>query len=612
MQDNTSSKRPRFTWKKEMHKQSSEVSRDPEGKEHSALADRLLLQWSAGLISAVQVQIFAHAALLDGANHSELTKLAAAGNFGEAPGNCGRDLTRMFLAESKLPQATMIPTVAVDPKTGALDDIFIATFLPHLMFYQLQFYENFNSLFGVEGLQSFWQGIIASGDPRLARYGFERASSNWMSEFIPCFIHGDGAAYQTRDSLMAFVWGSLLSLLASVDMSFLLTGFPKSCTVKDGHNHSTWHPIWVWIVWSFGCAFKGKHPHRDPFGKPFPKGSLMEKCAGQPLNSKGFKLCIWVLEGDHDYFSNMLDLPHWSTDKCCWTCNTQTKCPLLSWKHLKHAPDGWQEYTVAQAVAIQPKHPFFTLQGVTQLTVGHDGLHVLFCKGVLSYLMGGCLHTMLWPTRGRQIVSPQKRLDIIFNRAQELYKELKSPTRLTNLKIEMFSNADKPWNEVPFLKIKGAECKHFLPVLARISREISTGSEHDIHRTQALQLINEFCELLDRKGMFLTATESAQAIQFIEDFFEQILWLHSWAQTEERLAYHYTIKFHMLHHLALACRYLNPRFYWCFKAEDNVGKLAIMSHSVSMGVKSTNLSIKLCDKYRDFLHFRFTRGDHDA
>ena len=108
--------------------------------------------------------------------------------------------------------------------------------------------------------------------------------------------------------------------------------------------------------------------------------------------------------------------------------------------------------------------------------------------------------------------------------------------------------------------------------------------------------------------MFLTAQESDHVIQLIDDFLKDVLWLSAWAEQEGRLCYHYTIKFHMLQHLALAAKYINPRFYWCFKAEDYVGKLAVMAHSVSMGVKSTRLAIKLCEKYREFLHFRFTRG----
>jgi len=618
MASSSSGKRSRPTWKRDL--EATDSNRDGESttskggqkaciKETSCLADRLLIQWSAGMISAVQVQLFAHAAVLDGASHPELAKLASCGNFGAHPGNCARDITRMFLHQTKIPEAVLVPTLAMDPKTGQQENIGIATFLPHLMFHSLQFYDNFEHVLGTAKVEEFWQGIVAVQDPKLGLYGFPSDSENWKGEFIPCFIHGDGAAFQTRDSLMAFSWGSLLSNQASVDMSFLLAGFPKSCTIKDGHAHSTWKPVWEWIVWSFKAAFQGVHPDKDPFGQPFPSNTLFAKLAGSPLNPKGYKLCAWVLQGDHEYFSNMLDLPHWSSNKCCWSCNTLADSAELTWKTLKQSPTGWQEYSIQDAIANQPEHPFFSLPGVTPLSVGHDGLHVLFCKGVLSYVMGGCLHTMLWPKKGRQSMPPQKRLDLIWSRVQQLYSQNKSSTRFTNLTMSMICNADKPWADVPFLKAKGAECKHFLPVLAIIAREVSTGSEHDVHRTRVLQVISEFCALLDSRGMFLTQSESTNAVHLIDEFFEHVLWLQNWAQTEERLAYHVTIKFHMLHHLALAAKFLNPRVYWCFRAEDLVGKLATMAFSVSMGVRSTQLSVKLCAKYREFLHFRFTRGD---
>ena len=132
-------------------------------------------------------------------------------------------------------------------------------------------------------------------------------------------------------------------------------------------------------------------------------------------------------------------------------------------------------------MAIPNQNPFFYLRGVSRLTVGHDGLHVIFCKGVLSYYLGGCLHTMMWPSKGRQTISPQARLNIIFSRIQALYSQRHTPTRLTNLKMKMFTNLEKPWADVPFLKVKGAECKHLLPIVAIISSDISTQSPHDNH-----------------------------------------------------------------------------------------------------------------------------------
>ena len=105
--------------------------------------------------------------------------------------------------------------------------------------------------------------------------------------------------------------------------------------------------------------------------------------------------------------------------------------------------------------------------------------------------------------------------------------------------MEMFCNADKPWADVPFLKVKGAECKHLLPIMTIISSELSTHSAHDNHRTRALELITEFCVFLDSKDMFLTVEEADHAVQLIDNFLEEIAWLSDWAKGQDRLSYHY-------------------------------------------------------------------------
>lgn len=59
-------------------------------------------------------------------------------------------------------------------------------------------------------------------------------------------------------------------------------------------------------------------------------------------------------------------------------------------------------------------------------------------------------------------------------------------------------------------------------------------------------------------------------------------------------------------------KWLNPRFAWCFKSEDYVGRISHLAHSVSMGVRSTKLRAKVANKYRYTLYFRITRGDFNG
>ena len=71
--------------------------------------------------------------------------------------------------------------------------------------------------------------------------------------------------------------------------------------------------------------------------------------------------------------------------------------------------------------------------------------------------------------------------------------------------------------------------------------------------------------------------------------------------------FHVVIKFHTFLHLIQGAKFLNPRFHWCFRSEDFVGKVAKVGHSVSMGTKSTRLSLKVTQKYVFLLHLRLTR-----
>ena len=268
----------------------------------------------------------------------------------------------------------------------------------------------------------------------------------------------------------------------------------------------------------------------------------------------------------------------------------------------------------AQAIAtMTSQHPFFGIPGVSTLMVGQDGLHILFCKGVLSYFLGSVLHLWCWRSKGRQLTKPSETLASIFSQVQLIYRELNSPTRCTNLKLSMLTNPDKPHADWAFLKLKGAETKHILKPLALIAENVCAASTLEIdHRIAAcLKAMDRLVDILDESDMFLTAEQHSELKAASVLFFGHYSWLRSWAETNERFLFHVTIKFHMLWHLIDDAKFLNPRFYWCFKGEDYVGKVSDLTASVAMGVKSTRLTCKLCDKYRHWLHLRLTRGDYN-
>ena len=91
-----------------------------------------------------------------------------------------------------------------------------------------------------------------------------------------------------------------------------------------------------------------------------------------------------------------------------------------------------------------------------------DGLHIMFTKGIYAHLLGSVLAYMCWKDGpgAHQTVPPWKRLAVIFEKIQAYYSEHNVTTRLTNLKLSMFTKPRSPHSEYPFLTAKGAECKH--------------------------------------------------------------------------------------------------------------------------------------------------------
>ena len=581
--------------------------------DQSALATLLLLLWASGQISATAMQKIAYCAMLDGAAHLELANLAKCDAFGQQPGNVARDVNSIFLPSLGVCPAMAVDVPCIDPKTSKATTSEAHFFLPHLMFWSTM--KNYaveaQTLFALSSIPEFWQGVIAAQCPKLVGHPMLRVAE-YCRLFIPLFIHGHGAEFVQHDSKMIYSWGALLSASSSQDTNLLAATWPQSCTIDTGRGHmseGTWWPILTWLSWSFTAIFEGTHPCKDPYGQEFPRGPLFEELAAFPLSETGHRGVVWSLEGDHDYFSNALRLPHWQNAFPCWACSTCTDDPASSWRNLLPGQQGWVAKDAAAAVAtLESEHLFFKIAGVSTLMVAQDALHIIFCKGILSRLLGSALHVWCWPTKGRQTVKPSDALGSIFSQVQMRYRELRSPTRLTNLKLSMFTNEKTPHATEAFLKIKGAECKHLLKPICLIASE-RRDNEFDRRLASCLLAVDRLIDIIDDAGMFLTSAEHSELTVALGHFNGHYAWLNKWAEAQDRLLFNITIKFHMIVHLVASAQFLNPRYFWCFRGEDYVGKVSALAASVSMGVGIIALSQKVVMKYRHWLHLRLTRGD---
>lgn len=151
-------------------------------------------------------------------------------------------------------------------------------------------------------------------------------------------------------------------------------------------------------------------------------------------------------------FSNILKLPHWRSQFCCWSCDAQqpkTKkkaCPPgKSYKVLKE--EGQNFVYIDNAAALtkgKSNHVLFSIPRLTTRMVRHDGLHVFLVSGIAYHLIGFLLHCIMYfDGKGPETVKPTDRLAMVFEQVQQVYKESSTPTRLSNLKASMLTDPKK-------------------------------------------------------------------------------------------------------------------------------------------------------------------------
>ena len=582
----------------------------------SSLATKLLHLWGSGLLSATMIRELASLAMEDGASHPELVKLAESGNWGAQPGNIHRQVMGKFCSNVKLAEPFKVTVNCIDAKTSLEKLDQAAVFLPHLQFAHLAEYypmccqEAFS--LGKGNLEKFWHGVQEVGDDRLEGHPM-CLEKHWQEKSIPAFLHGDGVEYHNRDTMMVWSWGCMLGEQSSLEKHMLLAAFPKSCTTKE-----TWPAIWKVLSWSFKALGKGLHPTHDSDGKPLEKDSPLFGKAGQPLHPRGFRAYVFAIQGDHEFYSNHLGLPHWASHYPCWECPAENfpacdpslhvkeldleKASFDTWTHQEHLEDPWSDY------------PLFSLPHVSAKNIRGDPMHILFCKGVYSHVLGGVLHYACWWEGPGKVCKekPWKRLGFIFDEIQEQYRSQELSNRLTNLRLSMFTDANKPWASKASLDIKAGEAKHLLPAVVPVLEKLFGPSMHlreeERKMISAAKSLEKLVALWDEAETFLTPSQFAKSMALGKEFLLSYKWLNSWSLEKDRNSFAIVIKHHTFIHLLLNSKYMNPRRQWCFRGEDFVGHVSKMAHSISFGVSSTKISTKLCPKYRIFFHLLMTRG----
>ena len=213
------------------------------------------------------------------------------------------------------------------------------------------------------------------------------------------------------------------------------------------------------LVWSFKALASGKHPTTSFDGSAIPKDPPFYLEKGKWLAPGGLRCVIWSIQGDHEFFSNVLKLPHWNTARPCWERDACAN-PLPKGKCFRTIRPADQAFTMvytAEAHWSPPSaHHLFSIPGVTSCLVRGDGSRVMFTNGIYAHLLGSILHYLCWKEGPgvRQRIQPCERLGVVFTNVQQYYREHQVATRLTNLKLSVFTKTDHPHQQRAFLNLR--------------------------------------------------------------------------------------------------------------------------------------------------------------
>ena len=228
------------------------------------------------------------------------------------------------------------------------------------------------------------------------------------------------------------------------------------------------------------------------------------------------------------FYSNHLGLPHWASHYPCWECAGENfadcdpslsvkeldleKASFETWTHQEHLEDPWSDY------------PIFSLPHVSAKNVRGDPVHILFCKGLYSHLLGGILHYACWWEGPGKVCQekPWKRLGFIFDAIKEEYRSQNLSNRLTNLRLAMFTDAGKPWASKASLDIKAGEAKHLLPAIVPVLEKLLGPTMHvreeERKMISAATSLEKLVALWDEAGTFLSPSQFAKCLALGKEF----------------------------------------------------------------------------------------------
>eukprot|EP00969_Alexandrium_andersonii_P168312 7440867-Alexandrium_andersonii.AAC.1 len=142
-----------------------------------------------------------------------------------------------------------------------------------------------------------------------------------------------------------------------------------------------------------------------------------------------------------------------------------------------------------------------------------------------------------------------------------------------------------------------------VPVMVALCNTYNSGSPRDMARLAAAVHLARFYEVLNSATHFLTDDEHDLVMAAVWGFNQSYTQLAMDASNRGRLQFNLVNKNHVLVHMALGAKFLNPTATWTYPYEDLMGRAKRVAMASKAGLVGHRLPGHIMLKYRQVLHF---------
>jgi hypothetical protein len=192
----------------------------------------------------------------------------------------------------------------------------------------------------------------------------------------------------------------------------------------------------------------------------------------------------------------------------------------------------------------------------------------------------------------------------IFSRISSMYSSERTPSRFSNIELQMFCNIDAPRIQAPWLKGKAAETRHFVPLLREVWERYSKNTGHDQHVSAVLENLTEAYSILGvradvgRSPLFMSEEASGNFRAVIQILSIHISFLKalSLSQDPPLLTWHMYPKNHALWHVAYESAYGHPSSARTYLNEDYMQHVKLIGMANRYAISASRRSLTIAER----------------